>query len=339
MARAEESIHRYVYNAWYLGAEYYSLPINLLMTECLIPTGTIFDDDRFKKAIADTENKNDARVFLDITRLLVPPVASVAMIHDSRLEILTQSVNEGWENCFPLLDIAVRPQPDYAVGFERSAIEEDRLQKLRSFVGYEPSSCHSQLMATDYMFFPFLTCEVKCLNAVLAIASRQNAHSMAIAVRGIALIFKLAGRLKDLHGRVLTFSISHNPHWVNLDGWYILIDEGGEGYSIHCHFIHALHIMGKDGEERWTTRRFTLGVYQYAIEFLKEINAVIDELPEDLNLESLKAPIQPASRRPSRSMTPHLQPSTRGLVQALESQSLTEEEPLVDDLQSKRRKT
>ncbi|PGH03921.1 hypothetical protein GX51_03757 [Blastomyces parvus] len=40
----------------------------------------------------------------------------------------------------------------------------------------------SFFMATYYMHFPFLTCEVKCGATALDIADRQNAHSMTLSV-------------------------------------------------------------------------------------------------------------------------------------------------------------
>jgi len=49
-------------------------------------------------------------------------------------------------------------------------------------------------MATYYMYFPFLTCEVKCGASALDIADRQNAHSMALAVRGVVELFRLRKR-------------------------------------------------------------------------------------------------------------------------------------------------
>jgi hypothetical protein len=55
------------------------------------------------------------------------------------------------------------------------------------------------------MYFPFLTCEVKCGAAALDIADRQNAHSMTLAVRGIVELFRLVKREKELHQESLTF--------------------------------------------------------------------------------------------------------------------------------------
>jgi hypothetical protein len=49
-------------------------------------------------------------------------------------------------------------------------------------------------MATYYMYFPFLACEVKCGVHRLNIADRQNGHSMILAARGIFKLFRLVKR-------------------------------------------------------------------------------------------------------------------------------------------------
>jgi predicted nucleic acid-binding protein len=49
------------------------------------------------------------------------------------------------------------------------------------------------------MYFPFLTCEVKCGAAALDVVDRQNTHSMTLAVRGVVGLFKLVKREKELH--------------------------------------------------------------------------------------------------------------------------------------------
>jgi hypothetical protein len=54
-------------------------------------------------------------------------------------------------------------------------------------------------MATYYMYFPFLTCEVKCGAAALDIADRQNAHSMTLAVRGIVELFRAVKREDEVN--------------------------------------------------------------------------------------------------------------------------------------------
>ncbi len=61
-------------------------------------------------------------------------------------------------------------------------------------------------MATYYMYFPFLTCEVKCGAVALDIADRQNAHSMPMVVRGVVELFRLVKREKELYREILAFS-------------------------------------------------------------------------------------------------------------------------------------
>ena len=66
------------------------------------------------------------------------------------------------------------------------------------------------------MYFPFLAREVKCSAAALDIADRQNAHSMAMAVRGIVELFRLVKREKELYREILAFSISHDHSTVRI---------------------------------------------------------------------------------------------------------------------------
>jgi hypothetical protein len=87
---------------------------------------------------------------------------------------MVESVNGRWNNSIPVTK--PRPQPDYAVGFERSAFPDGQLSKLQPILG--DSSRSSYFKATYYMHFSFLTCEVECGSARLDIADRQNAHSM-----------------------------------------------------------------------------------------------------------------------------------------------------------------
>lgn len=88
-----------------------------------------------------------------------------------------------WNSAIPVY--GPRPQPDYSVGFSRSAFTHEQLEKLMPFVGEIGDSCTSFFMGTWYMYFPFLTCEVKCGASALDIADRENAHSMTIAVRAV----------------------------------------------------------------------------------------------------------------------------------------------------------
>jgi hypothetical protein len=129
----------------------------------------------FERAYKSFHIKNEARIIQDISRLLVTSAETLSL-YDKELRILTESVNEGWNNSIPLT--GTRPQPDYSVGFPRAAFTDGQLAKLSPFIGDFVAGDMSFFMATYYMYFPFLSCEVKCGAAALDVADRQNAHSM-----------------------------------------------------------------------------------------------------------------------------------------------------------------
>ncbi|KAH6614586.1 hypothetical protein B0J18DRAFT_494180 [Chaetomium sp. MPI-SDFR-AT-0129] len=201
------------------------------------------------------ENKNEARIIQDISRLIVPSAESLAL-WNKNYKRLVESVNEGWNNSVPLT--STRPQPDYSVGFKRDAFTEDQLAKLSPFIGNFIAGDQSFFMGTYYMYFPFLTCEVKCGAAALDIADRQNAHSMTLAVRSIVKLFCTVKREDEVNRKILAFSVSHDHQSVRI----------------------------YDGKEKWTTYQFTKNVYDtWMPKHFENICSAIDQLPSDLNFD------------------------------------------------------
>jgi hypothetical protein len=146
------------------------------------------------------------------------------------------------------------------------------------------------------MLFPFASCEVKRGAAGLDIADRQNAHTMTLAVRGIVEIFKLAGREKELHRQVQTFSICHDNRSVRMYGYYPEFD--GPTTKIYRHQIHSFDITARNGKERWTAYKFTAAVYHHSLTLLEKIRSIVDNLPDDFDFESsLEA--EPRQAKPS----------------------------------------
>jgi hypothetical protein len=191
------------------------------------------------------------------------------------------------------------------VGFSRTAFTEDQLQRLQPFVG--DFTDNSFFMATYYMYFPFLTCEVKCGTAVLDIADRQNAHSMTLAVRGVVEFFRLVKRDKELHRQILAFSISHDHRTVRIYGHYPIID--GPKTTFYRHPIKTFDFTSEDGKEKWTAYKFTKNVYDiWMPTHFKRICSVIDELPPNINFE-----------------VSELQSERSGLSQVFEDQSLSQQ--------------
>ncbi|KAL8295050.1 hypothetical protein RB601_003562 [Gaeumannomyces tritici] len=256
--------------------------VALLESELTIPNDTLFRDNVFKQTCRKVEDRNEARIIRDVTPLIVPPAEIFATNGATQLECLIESVNEGWNNSMPLT--GSRPQPDYSVGFRREAFTDDQLAKLSPFVGDFIFGDQSLFMATYYMYFPFLTCEVKCGTAALDVADRQNAHSMTLAVRAIAELFRAVGREREVHRQILAFSVSHDHCSVRIYGHYPVID--GKDTKYYRHPIRKFDFTESDGKDKWTAYRFTKNVYDtWMPAHFKNICSAIDQLPSELDFD------------------------------------------------------
>ena len=71
-------------------------------------------------------------------------------------------------------------------------------------------------MATDEMFFLFLTTEVKYGTEALNIADRQNAHSAAVAANAVVESYRLVSRQDELNQKILTFLVSHDYRAIRI---------------------------------------------------------------------------------------------------------------------------
>ena len=254
----------------------------LLETEQTVPQDSLFRDDLFKKTCRDIQDRNEAMVIRDIGLLIVPSAQTLAKYGATHLYHLYESVNEGWNSAIPFH--GTHPQPDYSVGFNRSAFTEQQLKRLEPFVGEIGSKLTTYFMATTRMFFPFLTCEVKCGAAALDVADRQNAHSMTVAVKGIVELFKAVKREKELHQEILAFSISHDHRLVRMYGHYAVIE--GDKTTFYRHPIHEFSFTALDGKEKWTSCKFTKNVYDLWMPIQhKRICSAIDELPPDIDFD------------------------------------------------------
>ena len=255
---------------------------NLLQFEQDVPQDSLFRSDLFRKTCQKIRNRNEAMVIRDIGLLIVPSAQMLATYGVTHLNYLYESVNEGWNSAISFF--GTRPQPDYSVGFGRSAFTEEQLEKLEPFVGEIGSKLQSYFMTTTRMYFPFLTCEVKCGASALDDADRQNAHSMTIAVRALVEFFRLVNREKELDREVLAFSISHNDTSVRIYGHYPVIE--GDKTTFYRHTIHQFSFTGLEGKEKWTAYKFVRNVYDHHSKRLHEIICSgIDDLPANINFD------------------------------------------------------
>ncbi|KAK0263584.1 hypothetical protein LTR35_017536 [Friedmanniomyces endolithicus] len=222
---------------------------DLLEQEQTYPKDTLFGDDLFKSTCENVQDRNETRVIRDIALLIVPS----AEIFATR---------------------------DFAVGFRRETFAQHQLDRMHPVVG--DFNDQSFFMATWYMYFPFLTCEVKCGAAALDIADRQNAHSTAIAVRAVVELFPAVKREKELHREILAFSVSHDQRSVRIYGYYAEIGESETKYYRHA--IHIFDFTALDGKERWTAYKFTKNVYDHWMPIhFKRICSAIEQIPAGIS--------------------------------------------------------
>jgi hypothetical protein len=254
----------------------------LLTVKSSVPTDSLFRDDLFKQTCRSVEDQNEARVLRDITPLIVPSAEILSIYGAVGLKCLIESTNEGWNNSIPLT--GPRPQSDYSVGFRREAFTDDQLEKLSPFIGDFIAGDLSFFMATYYMYFPFLACEVKCGAAALDIADRQNAHSMTLATRGIVELFRLVKREHEINQQILGFSISHDHQSVRIYGYYPVIERKDTKY--YRHPIRKYDFTELDGKDKWTAYQFTKNIYDiWMPEHFKRICSAIDELPPAIDFD------------------------------------------------------
>lgn len=135
----------------------------LLAAPQSVPSGSVFNDNAaFEMIIQIVRQRNESRVLRTVTPFLVPSGEEFAALGRSELTYLAESVDERWNSCIPLIHPGPRPQPDYSIGFGREAFTEKQLMLLKPFVGDSTIGDRSYFKTTYYMYFPFLTCEIKC---------------------------------------------------------------------------------------------------------------------------------------------------------------------------------
>lgn len=296
---------------------------DLLNSAQTVAQDSLFRDDRFATTCRKLHNENEAMILQDITRLIVPSAKNLATCGATSLEHLVESVNRGWNSAIPVT--TPRPQPDYSVGFGQSAFTDDQLEKLKPFVGdllLQPTD-FSYFMATWKMYFPFLTCEVKCGASALDVADRQNAHSMTHAVRAVVELYKHA-RWEEgfdwkeaVHRNILAFSISHDDRTVRIYGHYPVIEN--DRTTFYRHSIREFILTDLDGRDKWTAYKFVKNVYElWMPDHLKRITKAIDALPVGLDVSAAAFTSHPSMDNESEL------PSSQEMVETAPSSQDTE---------------
>jgi hypothetical protein len=130
-------------------------------------------------------------------------IEAQASMPNSYVTLVVLAHHSGRVNSIPLT--GTRPQPNYLLRWVQTKRihRGHQLDKLSPFIGYFIAGHQSLFVATYYMYFPFLTCEVKSGAAALDIADRQNAHSMILAVPGIVELFRAVKSKDEVNRKIL----------------------------------------------------------------------------------------------------------------------------------------
>ena len=74
----------------------------LLNSEQAVPIESLFRDDIFEKTCVKIQDRNEARVIQDISRLIVPSAETLATYGATNLDYLIEGANEGWTAGIPV---------------------------------------------------------------------------------------------------------------------------------------------------------------------------------------------------------------------------------------------
>lgn len=282
--------------------------LQLLENQCPTPKGTLFDSDDFQYICDRAVSMNEAEIIHLIGDLIVPQ-AQIAVHHGqvTWTNALKEKFCQPWTHSIPFDEQSTRlsqrfarnmestgyqlpmPQPDHTVGFSQGAFSARQHRRLMAQTlyndGYDEYDPVSFFNGPHNMLFPFLTTEVQ-RGTSFGPAERENAHNMAVAMKGIVTLFKrvlipkekegLNQKVLELNRKVLGFSISHNSERVRIHAHYP-ITEGG---NITYHRWLVKDFKWTSEAEKWQAYKFVMAVYNdWAPRHLKRLCSAIDGLP------------------------------------------------------------
>lgn len=129
-------------------------------------------------------------------------------------------------------------------------------------------------------------CEVKCGGAGLDKADRQNMHSCSVAVKAVldlrraADLEKSTHRVKELSGRILVFSISHDDQDARLYGHFAKVDDNDPmQWTYHRYLIRKFDFIEGDG--LLTLHNFVQNLFAlYVPKFIEQLKKDVEDLPK-----------------------------------------------------------
>lgn len=236
------------------------------------PEYTLFPLSLFLSAWGRARTRNEARIYRDITPLLVPSAELLFICGCEDLEDIAEEISADWNKSKTLGD--PKPRPDFAVGISPTAFTEEEISKLKNHTSFERAT-----LFTANIYFPFLLCEAKCGEQGINRADRQNIHSGSMAVNAIVQLYQALEGQKALQltGQILVFSISHDNEWVKIYGHYAVLE--GEKVTFCRYPIESFTLNFNEGQGRKRTYDFVRGIYHtFYPQHLKRIQSALAEI-------------------------------------------------------------
>ncbi len=239
---------------------------------------SVFTAEGFSRVLERVRNSNEARITRDVTPWIVPSAEVLYFCDELKLDYIGDELNAEWIRCATMG--GKRPKPDYIAGLLQTAFTEEEIDKLENYARPD-----RPFRFTPELSFPFLMCEAKTGEVGLNEADRQNIHSASIAVRAIVMLYREAfghtapHRVRELYGKVLAFTVSHDNDRVLLYGHFAVANISGELEFYH-YPIDIISLTIRDGVGRYRAYNFVWNVYEkFAPDHRKRIKDAVAHLP------------------------------------------------------------
>ncbi|KAK7548821.1 hypothetical protein IWX49DRAFT_625256 [Phyllosticta citricarpa] len=155
--------------------------------------------------------KNEAKVVSDVGPVVVPHVDHINYLENNILGKLTESVDDIWSHCIPIL-ASNCPKPDYTAGFDWRTFNDNQIEKMDNL---GPTADCSFYQGRKEQYFPFFTCEAKGTSGDISEAGNQSLETALIASRGLIELFRRAKLEDKIQHQILCFSAVYD----NANSW------------------------------------------------------------------------------------------------------------------------
>lgn len=250
----------------------------LLNLKQIVSQNSLFRDDLFNETCKSVLNRNEAMIVWNISSLICSS-AQVLRIYDVKhLKDLIESVNKDWTDSIVMKSLLSKS--NYSVEFRRFAFIDEQLKKLDSLIDSVFNNFF--FIAIYWMYFSFLTCKMKCDVATLDIVDHQNAYSMIVVVRALVQLYKAVKREKELHQKILAFSISYDHSSMRIYDHYAIVERNKTIF--YHHLIHKFNFIALNERNKWMMYKFMKNIYdKWMLIHHKRICLTIDDLSSDID--------------------------------------------------------